>query len=356
MAQHFLLSAKMRNLSLAQIALLSDVDILSLLKTARWQNADNINDVICPRCNVRHQAYFLNARQQWQCKYCQYRFSITANTIFHQAKLSLRQILMAVYLFAIKSKGISAIALSHALNVQYRTAWVLLHKFREALNQTKDLSKMQGEVHIDGCYVNGYIRPKNALHKRIDRRAKKHQRKDKACVLIFRQKAANQDVIQGADRTIVALVKNENSRDVLEISQRLIKPLTKICTDFDESYTCLNYQYNLSQVNHKIEYRSIEGITNNLAESGFARFRRMMKGVHHRMHNNYMLLYANETAWREDNRRKSLKEKFNDVLTRCLCCRPSRDLMGYWQGNKKPPAQFGWASIAPNDDTYLTAA
>lgn len=355
--QHFLLSPHFRNLPSNKISRLSDDEAFHLLKTARWGMPEKPNNVICPRCRVRHTAYFIPSRKQWQRKHCTYRFSITAGTIFHLSKLSLHQILMAIYYFSTTNKGISALQLSVYLGVQYKTAWVLLHKLREALNQTKNLAKLRGEVHIDGCYVNNYIRQKNNIQRRIDRRKRRYQRSDKACVLIFRQRAANQDIIQGADRSIVALLKEEeNGKDIRELTYALVEPQTKICVDEHPSYDTLDFHYDLWRVNHSKEFCAIDGTTNNLAESFFARFRRTIIGIYHRMHNNYMMLYANETAWREDMRRKSNQVKFSDVLERALRCRPSRDFVGYWQGNKKPDAKFGLASVAINDVQYLKAA
>ncbi|OOF86839.1 DDE transposase [Rodentibacter ratti] len=342
MAQHFLLSAKARRLPIAQVALLSDAEIFALLKNARWHSD---TEQVCPRCGVCHQAYFIHTRQQFQCKHCQYRFSITTGTIFQFHKLTLRQILIAILLFATESKGLSAISLSHKLNVQYKTAWVLLHKFRESLEKTKDLTPLHGEVHIDGAYVNYYIRPKNFRHKRIDRRKKRHQRKDKACVLVFRQRAKNQNIMKGAERSIVALVKEENTQDILDLTQRLVKPNSTIHADENPAYDSLTFHYDLWRVNHSQEYRSIEGITNNLAESFFARLRRAITGIYHKMKNKYLMFYANETAWREDNRRKSVKEKFEHLLRCTFNTSPSRHFTGYWQGNKMPEARFGIHSL-----------
>ncbi|THA00100.1 IS1595 family transposase [Rodentibacter pneumotropicus] len=342
MAQHFLLSAKAHRLPIAQVAGLSDAEIFALLKNARWHSD---TEQVCPRCGVCHQAYFIHTRQQFQCKHCQYRFSITTGTIFQFHKLTLRQILIALLLFVTESKGLSAISLSHKLNVQYKTAWVLLHKFRESLEKRKDLTPLHGEVHIDGAYVNYYIRPKNFRHKRIDRRKKRHQRKDKACVLVFRQRAKNQNIMKGADRSIVVLVKEENTQDILDLTQRLVKPNNTIHADENPAYDSLTFHYDLWRVNHSQEYRSIEGITNNLAESFFARLRRAITGIYHKMKNKYLMLYANEIVWREDNRRKSVKEKFNELLDKSLNCSPSRHLTGYWQSNKMPEARFGIHSL-----------
>ena len=254
---------------------------------------------------------------------------------------------------------ISTLNSSRHLGVQYKTSWALLHKLREAIEKTQDFTPLTGIVHIDGCYVNHYIRPKNFKHRRIDRRKKRYQRKDKSCVMVFRQQAANQEIIKGADRTLVALVKEENADDMFASIHRLVAPKSTICADENPAYDGLAFHYDLWRVNHSQEYCSIDGITNNLAESFFARFRRMIMGVYHKMGNNYMMHYANEAAWREDFRYQSDKYKFDNVLKRCLKARPSRDLTGYWQGNKKPTAKFGLKSLcleASNDNRYLAIA
>ena len=354
-----LLLSALRNLSAFAIYDLSDTEILILLKNARWGNSHCFHTVQCPRCQIEHKAYFISSRKQWQCKHCQHRFSVKSGTIFQHTKLSLRKLLLSVYYFTINSKGISALNLSRHIGVQYKTSWALLHKFREAIEKTQDYTPLTGIIHIDGCYVNNYLRPKNFKHKRIDRRKRCHQRKDKSCVMVFRQQAANQEIIKGADRTLVALVKEENADDMLALTHRLVAPKSTICADENPAYDGLAFHYDLCRVNHSQEYCSIDGTTNNLAESFFARFRRMIMGVYHKMGNNYMMHYANETAWREDFRYQSDKDKFDNVLKRCLKARPSRDLTGYWQGNKKPAAKFGLESLcleASNDNQYLAVA
>ena len=166
------LSAALRNLPSVAISDLSEAEILILLKNARWGNSHCFHTVQCPRCQIEHKAYFISSRKQWQCKHCQHRFSVKSGTIFQHTKLSLKKLLLSVYYFTINSKGISALNLSRYLDVQYKTSWALLHKFREAVEKTQDFTPLTGIVHIDGCYVNNYLRPRNFKHRRIDRRKK----------------------------------------------------------------------------------------------------------------------------------------------------------------------------------------
>ena len=56
-----------------------------------------------------------------------------ASTIFACRKLSFVDLLAAICLFVNAAKGASALQLSRDLDVQYKTAFVLAHKLREAL-------------------------------------------------------------------------------------------------------------------------------------------------------------------------------------------------------------------------------
>jgi len=60
-------------------------------------------------------------------------------------------ILAATLLMVNSSKGISGIDISSYLNINYKTAFVLCHKLREALFKTRDLTPIQGEIYEDGA-------------------------------------------------------------------------------------------------------------------------------------------------------------------------------------------------------------
>ena len=115
-------------------------------------------------------------------------------------------------------------------------------------------------------------------------------------------------------------------------ADKFIKPNTQINTDESTAYDVLLPYYDLRTVNHKEEYRSDLGVTNNQAESLFSRFKRMYYGQIHKISNEYLLNYANEIAYREDNRRTSNKAQFIDVLSRCLkTTNDNNEWCGYWQ-------------------------
>ena len=56
MAQHYPLSSKSKNLNLKQIFRLSEDEVFQLLKANSWVNPNDITDVVCPYCGIRHHA------------------------------------------------------------------------------------------------------------------------------------------------------------------------------------------------------------------------------------------------------------------------------------------------------------
>jgi transposase-like protein len=170
MPQHFLLTAAARSLSLGQVLRLSDEEAHAKLIEIRW--SDNGGKAYCPRCGSR-DVYGFRCRPIWRCKECGRQFSVTSGTMFHSRKLPPRDYLAAIAIFVNGVKGHSALQLSRDLNCQYKTAFVLAHKLREAMGSevhNPDLPELSGTVEIDGMYAGGNVKPANRKADRVDRR------------------------------------------------------------------------------------------------------------------------------------------------------------------------------------------
>lgn len=329
MSQHFLLSAQSRTLSVLKVMEMTNSEAFSVFKALRWGNGE---EVTCPCCAVVAKHYFQRTRKTWRCKDCDHTFSVTSGTMFAFHKLPLKVYLAAIALYANATKGISASQLSRDLGVQYKTAFVLAHKIRESLIEQRNTDKLEGVVHMDGAYVNGHICPKNKKVDRIDRRLAMHQKPNKRCVFVMRQKC---NELVGAKKTLTFVIKNENQADVINLADRFVSRGSVICADEANAYDPLHARYDTRRVNHQNEYRADDGTTNNLAESYFARFRRMQYGQVHKFGNEYLANYANEAAYREDTRRWPNGRIFNDIATKCANTKTHHDWCGYWQGNKR---------------------
>ena len=65
--------------------------------------------------------------------------------------------------------------LSRDLDVQYKTAFVLAHKLREALAAETAELRLSNTVEVDGAYFGGPVRQANLKADRVDRRLLQHR-------------------------------------------------------------------------------------------------------------------------------------------------------------------------------------
>src|SRR5258706_15957993 len=77
-----------------------------------------------------------------------------------------------------------------------------------------------------------------------------------------------------------------------------------IYADEASCWDTLHARYLTKRINHSEAY-SMDAARTNQAESFFSRLRRAEIGMHHHIAGPYLKSYADEMAWREDNRRRS---------------------------------------------------
>ena len=65
----------------------------------------------------------------WRCGPCKRQFTATVGTVFERSHVKLHKWLQAAHLMASSKKGISAHQLHRTLNVTYKTAWFMEHRF-----------------------------------------------------------------------------------------------------------------------------------------------------------------------------------------------------------------------------------
>lgn len=330
MAQHYLLSAEARSVSLRAVFGMTDAEAETFFAQMRWGEAD---EQVCPHCNTQAAHRRISAQRRWRCRDCDKAFSVTSGTLFHNHKLSLQLLLAAVVLYVNAAKGISALQMSRDLDVQYKTAFVLLHKLRECLFKTRDKTPLQGEVEIDGCYVHKYVRPPNNKRNRRDYRSAKYQNPLKCVILVLRERSMKAK--QGARRTRTFVIQSENDRDAWAIVRQNVAPGAVIYSDEAHAYNVLDKGWEHYAVNHSEQYSAPDGVNENQAESFFSRFRRMVWGQIHHHSRRYLEVYAHEMAEREDRRRAPNGSFLQDLLKGCLQLEPSRYLCKYWQGNHR---------------------
>jgi transposase-like protein len=321
MAQHFLLSKEARTISLAKVLRLSDEEAYARFKAIRF--AQNDGEAFCPKCGSL-DLYNLPRRKMWRCKSCPCQFSVTSGTIFASRKLSIRDILAAIAIFANGAKGMSALQLSRDLDVQYKTAFVMAHKLREAMASEDAGKQVSGHVEIDGMYVGGYVKPANHKAARKDRRLLENQTGKRQSVIVARERNG---------KTVTLAAKSEAAA-VPALHQRIAAGST-VYADEATHWDAFHASYDTKRVNHSVCYKD-EDCSTNMAESFFSRLRRAEIGTHHHISGPYLAAYAAEMDWREDRRRESNGEQFAAIVSAAARHPVSRRWKGYWQRRGQP--------------------
>lgn len=217
------------------------------------------------------------------------------------------------------SKGVSMLQLSRDIDCQYKTAFVLAHKLREAIASEIKGETLSGTVEVDGAYFGGHVKPSNLKVNRIDRRLAENQTGKRRVVVVARQRDG---------RTITTVTKSE--ADGVAFVETIVAPGSVLHADEAGHWNALHAKYKTFRINHQEAY-SLNGACTNQAESFLARLRRMVMGQHHHVSAQYLHQFANEAAWKEDHRRLSNGEIARKKLALAMAHPVSRVWKGYWQ-------------------------
>ena len=316
MEQHFLLSPAAKTLSLVKIMRMSDDQARKAFQAIRW--ADTDGNPVCPKCGgVEH--YNIKTRPVWKCKACAKQFSVTSGTIFHSRKLAVRDILAAIAVFVNGAKGYSALQLSRDLSVDYKTAFVLLHKVREAIQSARQAGALSGDVEVDGAYFGGYVKPANERKDRKDRRLAHNQSGKRQVVIVARQRDG---------RTLTCVASTEAAGVAVTVEN--VERGSTVHADEASHWDRLAAYFPIKRINHKEAY-SKDGACTNQAECFFSRLRRSEIGIHHHVAGKYLDAYAAEMAWREDARREANGTQFTMAVAAGAASPKSVRWCGYWQ-------------------------
>ena len=317
MAQHFLLSSAARTLSLKAIYKAGEAAAHDTFCKMRWPETEG--EAVCPDCGCC-ETYRITTRRKFKCKVCLRQFSVTSGTIFASRKLAFVDLLAAICITVNASKGVSMVQLSRDLDCQYKTAFVLAHKQREAMAlEVHTGETLTGHVEIDGAYFGGHIRPANVKADRVDRRLKQHQNGRRRVVVVMRERLGRTlPVVTTAEADGVALVHENVDR------------MATLSADEASHWDMLHAGWSVDRVNHSEVY-SDHGKHTNWAESYFSRLRRMVVGQHHHVSPRYLHQYATQAAWLEDKRRESNGALTFGLVGNAMDCPVSRAWKGYWQ-------------------------
>lgn len=118
----------------------SEQACIEMLYAARWPEGFR-----CPRCGYADYAVISSRRLPlYVCLSCRYQCSVTAGTVMERSRVPLRKWFQAIDIMA--RTGMNATRLSKMIGVTYKTAWLMMHKLRDAMARRNDAELLSGLV------------------------------------------------------------------------------------------------------------------------------------------------------------------------------------------------------------------
>lgn len=266
----------------------TDDECRTYLEHLRWP--DGVKCLRCQSANVRRLSVpdkKRDLREIFECKICEYQFSVTAGSIFHDSHLPLTKWFLAVALMCESKKGMSASQIKRTLGIQYRTAWYLCHRIRKAMEKGDffggKLGSGGGVVEADETYIGG----------RYDKRRKRAPH-DKPAVMgiIERGGRIKAGVIPTASKQVLIGKVRENVADNVKF----------VATDEAIGYKHLG-KYFPHQTVHHTSLEFVRGdVHTNTVENFWSLFKRGLVGSFHQVSVKHLPRYINEFSYRFNNR------------------------------------------------------
>ena len=267
------------------------------LEAIRWPSG-----VACLRCGDVNVGD-VDSRNQFCCRSCDYRFSVMAGTIMHRSHLPLRKWFLAIYLMCESKKGMSANQLKRTLGVQYRTAWHLCHRIREAMgNDPFTGPTLVGFVEVDETLVGGKVKGKGRGY-----------RGNKTWVA---------GAIERGGRVRIERIPNIKKPTIHDFVRRNIRDEAEaIYTDELASYMGIETDTRKHETcNHSAEQWVVGDAHVNSVENVWSLFKRSIMGAFHKVSRKHLDRYLEELEWRFNNRANPYI--FRDTLARIVNTEP----------------------------------
>ncbi len=270
----------------------TESDCFHHLKKLRWPEGFK-----CPKCG-HTKAYYMEKRKIFQCTMCRNQTSLTANTILHKTHMPLKKWFWAIYLVGSDKRGCSAKRLQKMIDVNYDTAWSIIHKIRHAMKERDTLYKLCNFIEMDDAYFGGSAPGK---------RGRGATNKSKVVIAVENKgKAPGYAAMQVVDSIDSDHIENFAIQNIIE--EQTIK------TDDYSPYNALDKNfYHLGEVVKAHEAQKKLPWVHILIGNA----KSFIRGTYHGVSHKHLQSYLSEFCYRF-NRRFNEKLMTDRILTACL--------------------------------------
>lgn len=221
---------------------------------------------------------------------------MTAGTVLHRTRTSLREWFWAAYLVTTHTPGMSALQLQRQLGIaRYETAWTMLHKLRRAMLRPQR-EPLRGKVEVDETYIGNQegLRGGRELG-------------DRALVV-----GAVEVRGHASGRVRLQVVPDASGPSLTGFVKANVEPGTTVITDGWQGYAPLSgmgYRHR-----HKTQGRPERAeVILPRVHRVFGNLKTWLRGTHHGVDNKHLPAYLDEFTFRF-NRRRTPMAAFQSLL------------------------------------------
>ncbi len=267
--------------------------------------------ILCPRCGSESVRYSAKHRR-WQCgsHHERRQFTLKTGTIFEDSPLGLDKWLVAMWILVNSKNGVSSWEVSRTLGVTQKSAWFMMHRLRNALQQGS-LVKLDGSgapIEVDETFIGGKARN---MHR--DRRAR--------CIQGTggNSKTIVMGMLQRGGKVKAVIAPDRKRSTVQQIVRDYVEPGSEIHTDEHAGYQGLDKDYVHEVINHMEAY--VRGhVSTNGMENFWSLFKRQLGGTHVSVEPFHLFRYLDEEMFRYNYRRDGERkltnsDRFNLILS-----------------------------------------
>ena len=284
------------------IVYFSDPDnCLNYVVAKRWPNG-----VTCPSCGSS-EVRFIPTRRLWECKakHAKKQFSAKIGTVLEDSPIGLDKWLMTMWMVANCKNGVSSYEISRDCGVTQRTAWFMLHRVRDAM-QDKFSGKLSGHVEVDETFIGGKARNMHVA-KRM-RRITGTGGKDKTAVM---------GIVERGGKVRTAVVPNRKKTALQSEVRKHVEAGSALYSDALQSYNGLAGEYAHQVIDHAVAY--VDGaVHTNTLENFWSLLKRGISGTYVSVEPFHLFRYLDEQAFRYNNRKATDAERFSATVERII--------------------------------------
>ena len=252
---------------------------IAWLERAKWNNIP-----VCPYCGGTENISRPKSKPftYWH-RDCRKQFTMKNGSVMHASKTPTQNWIVAIYSVLTARKGVSAMQLSKEVGVQYRTAWYMLHRIREAC--AKGEFMLSDVVEVDETYIGGKERNRHESKKLKSGRG-----------------TVGKTPVIGArelDGKVVAKpIQKADKITTTDFVESCTERGSTVYTDDASAYSALLNRYDHETVNHSAKELVWGEVHTNSIENVGALFKRSMHGTWHHVSEKHLNRYVNEDAFR----------------------------------------------------------